>query len=61
MAPTIRESLTQAAPRPQTPYYNEVSGSLQRVYHPPSEIVPGVTGPEAAALIQAVLAKEELL
>lgn len=61
MAPTIRESLTQAAPRPQTPYYNEVSGSLQRVYHPPSDIVPGVTGPEAAALIQAVLAKEELL
>jgi multiple sugar transport system substrate-binding protein len=61
MAATIRESLEQAAPRPQTPYYNEVSGGLQRVYHPPSEVVPGVTGPEAAALIRAVLAKEELL
>ena len=61
MAPTIRESLKQAAPRPQTPYYNEVSGGLQRVYHPPSDIVPGVTGPQAAALIHAVLAKEELL
>jgi multiple sugar transport system substrate-binding protein len=61
MAGTIRESLELAAPRPQTPYYNEVSGSLQRVYHPPSSVVPGVTGPEAAALIQAVLAKEELL
>ena len=61
MAATIRDSLEQAAPRPQTPYYNEVSGSLQRVYHPPSDVVPGVTGPEAAALIQAVLAKEELL
>ncbi len=53
MAPTIRESLTQAAPRPQTPYYNEVSASLQRVYHPPSEVAPGVTGPQAAALIRA--------
>jgi multiple sugar transport system substrate-binding protein len=61
MAGVIRESLELAAPRPQTPYYNEVSGSLQRVYHPPSEVVPEVTGPEAAALIQAVLAKEELL
>ena len=61
MAGVIRESLELAAPRPQTPYYNEVSGSLQRVYHPPSEVVPDVTGPEAAALIQAVLAKEELL
>jgi multiple sugar transport system substrate-binding protein len=61
MAPTIRESLERAAPRPQTAYYSEVSQSLQRTYHPPISIVPGRTGAEAAALIQAVLAKEELL
>ncbi len=61
MAPTIRESLEMAAPRPRTAYYNEVSESLQRLYHPPSSIVPGQTGPAAAALIQAVLAKEQLL
>ncbi|MGQ0576281.1 MAG: extracellular solute-binding protein, partial [Pseudonocardia sp.] len=61
MAPTILSSLGQAAPRPQTAYYPEVSESIQRVYHPPAAVVPGQTGAEAAALIQAVLAKEELL
>ena len=34
-APVIRESLEKAAPRPQTVYYSEVSGALQREYHPP--------------------------
>jgi multiple sugar transport system substrate-binding protein len=60
-APIIRDSLEQAAPRPQTAYYNEVSQSLQRVYHPPSSVTPGETGEEAAELIQAVLRKEQLL
>jgi len=57
----IRDSLEAAAPRPQTPYYNEVSGGIQRVYHPPSRVRPEVTGPQAAELIRAVLRKEELL
>ena len=61
MAPEIRASLEQAAPRPQTAYYNEVSQSLQRVYHPPAAVTPGVTGERAADLIQAVLRKEQLL
>ena len=61
MAPVIRESLEQAAARPQTAYYSEVSSSLQRVYHPPSSVDPGETGEEAAELIQAVLRKERLL
>ena len=61
MAPVIRDSLEQAAPRPQTAYYNEVSQSLQRIYHPPSSVDPGRTGERAAKLIQAVLRKEELL
>jgi multiple sugar transport system substrate-binding protein len=61
MAPVIRESLEAAAPRPQTPYYSEVTSSIQRVYHPPSSVEPGETGEEAANLIEAVLAKEELL
>ncbi|MCF6507852.1 extracellular solute-binding protein [Blastococcus sp. MG754426] len=60
-APLIRESLEAAAPRPQTVYYSEVSGALQRVYHPASSVQPGVTGEQAAELIQAVLAGEELL
>ena len=60
-APLIRESLEAAAPRPQTVYYSEVSGALQRVYHPASSVEPGETGPTAAELINAVLAGEELL
>lgn len=61
MADVIRDSLEQAAPRPQTPYYNEVTGGIQRTYHPPAAVTPGATGQEATELIQAVLRKEELL
>jgi multiple sugar transport system substrate-binding protein len=61
MADTIRQSLEQAAPRPQTAYYNEVSGGLQREYHPPGAVQPGETGPQAAELIAAVLKGEQLL
>ena len=61
MAPVIRESLELAAPRPQTVYYSEVSGALQRSYHPASSVTPGATGEQAAELIRAVLAGEQLL
>ncbi|MGY2085046.1 extracellular solute-binding protein [Blastococcus sp. SYSU DS0539] len=61
MAPVIRESLELAAPRPQTPYYNEISVGIQRSYHPPSGVEPGETGENATELIKAVLAKEDLL
>jgi multiple sugar transport system substrate-binding protein len=60
-APTIRQSLEQAAPRPQTPYYNEISFGIQRSYHPPSDVVPGTTGEQATALVGAVLAGDQLL
>ena len=59
-AAALLAELEQAASRPQTAYYSEVSSSLQRVYHPPSSVGPG-TGAEAAELIQAVLRKERLL
>ncbi|MBB3086441.1 extracellular solute-binding protein [Geodermatophilus sabuli] len=61
MAPVIRQSLEQAAPRPQTVYYNEVSGGLQRTYHPASSIDPAQTPQEATDLIEAVLRGEQLL
>ncbi|MBW0103792.1 extracellular solute-binding protein [Pseudonocardia sp. KRD291] len=61
MAPVIRQSLDQAAPRPQTAYYAEISESLQRNYHPTAAIDPSTVGPATAALIRAVLAKEKLL
>jgi multiple sugar transport system substrate-binding protein len=60
-APVIRESLENAAPRPQTVYYSEVSGALQRTYHPATSIDPGTTGERASELITAVLRGEQLL
>jgi trehalose/maltose transport system substrate-binding protein len=60
-APVIRESLENAAPRPQTVYYSEVSGALQREYHPASSLDPGSTGEQASELISAVLRGEQLL
>jgi len=61
MAEVILESLQNAKPRPQTPFYNEVSESLQRTYHPPSDVQPDSTPDEAAELIVGVLNKEVLL
>jgi multiple sugar transport system substrate-binding protein len=61
MAPVIRESLELAAPRPQTPYYNEISVGIQRSYHPPGGINPETVGERANDLITAVLEKEDLL
>ncbi|WP_091564330.1 extracellular solute-binding protein [Klenkia taihuensis] len=60
-APVILQSLEQAAPRPQTPYYSEVSGGLQREYHPTADIDPEQTPQDATELIEAVLRKEQLL
>jgi multiple sugar transport system substrate-binding protein len=60
MAPTIEQSLQLAAPRPQTPYYSEVSGSIQREYHPPANVSPA-TGASTTELIQAVLSGRQLL
>ncbi|MEE6287615.1 extracellular solute-binding protein [Georgenia sp. MJ173] len=61
MAETIRESLDQGAPRPQTPYYNEVSVGLQETWHPPASIDPDSTPRESAEFITAVLRDERLL
>src|SRR4051794_8651035 len=60
MAQVIRESLEMAANRPQTPYYSEVTGSIQREYHPPSSVTAD-TGKQAQDLISAVLSGDQLL
>ncbi|WP_029433310.1 extracellular solute-binding protein [Blastococcus sp. URHD0036] len=60
-APVIRDSLELAAPRPQTPYYSEVSGGIQREYHPPASVDPDSTPQSATELIEAVLAGDQLL
>jgi multiple sugar transport system substrate-binding protein len=61
MADVIRESLEQAAPRPLTPYYNEVSTGLQQTWHPPSSVDPESSPEEATTLITEVLRGERLL
>jgi len=61
MAPAIAVSLDHAAPRPQTPYYSEVSQGLQNTWHPPSAVDPDTSPKEATDLITGVLRKERLL
>lgn len=61
MAPVIRESLEQAVPRPQTPYYNDVSIGLQETWHPPSSVDPDSTPRRSTDFITAVLRGERLL
>lgn len=61
MADVIRESLEAAAPRPQTPYYNEVSTGLQTTWHPPSSVTADATPEETTVLITDVLRGEKLL
>ncbi|MDQ1135854.1 multiple sugar transport system substrate-binding protein [Microbacterium sp. SORGH_AS 1204] len=61
MAPTIAESLQLGAPRPQTPYYNEISIGLQRTWHPPTAVNPDTTPQSSTDFILAVLRGERLL
>ncbi|GAB3524151.1 extracellular solute-binding protein [Arthrobacter monumenti] len=61
MAPTIRESLELAAPRPQTEYYNEISSGIQQLWSPPVSVEPNVTPEESEEFILAVLRGEKLL
>jgi multiple sugar transport system substrate-binding protein len=61
MADTIRESLDLGVPRPQTPYYNEISIGLQRTWHPPAAVNPDTTPRTSSEFILAVLRGERLL
>lgn len=60
MAPVIRESLDNAAPRPQTPYYNEISTAIQQRWTPPSDVTED-TPRETASFIEQVLKGDALL
>ncbi|TRW43768.1 extracellular solute-binding protein [Georgenia yuyongxinii] len=61
MYATIRDSLEKAVPRPQTPFYNEVSTGLQSTWYPPSDVDPDRTPPESSQFITSVLRGESLL
>ena len=41
MADLIRHSIDDAGPRPITPYYNDVSTSVQLTWHPPARAGTG--------------------
>ncbi|GAA1772803.1 extracellular solute-binding protein [Kocuria aegyptia] len=60
MYATIRESLENAAPRPQTPYYNEVSTAIQQQWTPPASVTED-TPRLTAEFIESVLRGERLL
>ena len=61
MAALIRESLADAAPRPRTPYWVDVSAALQRTWHPPASVRAPETPAAAARLMRDVLAGRVLL
>lgn len=61
MYDVIRDSLDQAAPRPQTPFYNEVSTGLQQTWYPPASVDPDTTPQQSTEFITAVLRGERLL
>ena len=61
MADLIRESIDSGAPRPQTPYYTDVSAAVTRSFHPPTSVDPSRTPAAAGRLITDVLKDRKLL
>ena len=61
MAALIRESLADAAPRPRTPYWVDVSAAIQRTWHPPASVTSPRTPAIAADLVRDALASRVLL
>ncbi len=61
MADLIEKSLEIAVPRPQTPFYNEVSTGIQETWHPVSAINPDRTPASSVKKIESVLRGESLL
>ncbi|WP_211310498.1 extracellular solute-binding protein [Thermasporomyces composti] len=59
MADLLRESVDEAAPRPVTPYYPDITAAIQRTWHPPASLTEQTPG-RAAELIVAVLHDEQL-
>lgn len=61
VAPTVAESLKVSAARPLTPYYNEVTGGIQKSWHPPGSVSPESTPARSQAFILEILKGERLL
>ncbi len=60
-ADVIRESLEDAAPRPVSPAYNDVSLAIQRSLHPPDRIDPAGDLPELEDAVNKALDSRGLL
>jgi len=60
MSDLIKQSIANAGPRPVSPFYGDVSGSIQRVWHEPRKVTPQTPG-QSAQLITAVLHDQALL
>ncbi len=58
MADLIRESINDAGPRPVTPYYGDVSVSVQRTWHPPESVQDPSTPEETDDYMSDVLSGE---
>lgn len=61
MSDLIKESLDISVPRPQTPFYNEVSTGIQETWHPVSAVDPDRTPAASVKKIESVLRGESLL
>ena len=61
MADLIRESINDAGPRPVTPYYNDVSTSVQLTWHPSDDVHAPQTPKETASFMTDVLNGDRLL
>ncbi|MCD1286976.1 ABC transporter substrate-binding protein [Brevibacterium sp. CCUG 69071] len=60
-AEVIAESLKRSAARPLTPYYNEVTGGIQKSWHPPGSVDPERTPASSQRFILEILRGERLL
>jgi multiple sugar transport system substrate-binding protein len=61
MADLIRNSINDAGPRPVTPYYNDVSTSVQITWHPATSVHAPQTPEETATFMTDVLQGRRLL
>ena len=61
MADLIRESINDAGPRPQSPFWTDVSAAIQQDWHPPRSVDPASTPQKTDRLIADVLDNQALV
>jgi multiple sugar transport system substrate-binding protein len=61
MAALIRSSIATAGPRPITPFYNDVSTSIQKTWHPATSVTAPATPNASATYMHDVLQGTRLL